>query len=47
MELPTFDGSNQISTIAWVQKMDAYLQLNPVEEGKAIKYATLSGGFME
>jgi hypothetical protein len=41
MELPTFDGSNHISVTTWVQKMDAYLQLNPIEEGKAIKFATL------
>jgi hypothetical protein len=41
MELPTFDGSNQISATAWVQKLDAYLQLNTMEEGNAIKFATL------
>jgi hypothetical protein len=54
MELLTFDGSKHIFATAWVQKMDAYLQLNPMEEGKAIKFATLylmgkhmNGGFME
>jgi hypothetical protein len=41
MEMPHFDGSNQISAKAWVQKMDAFLQLNPMEEEKAIKFATL------
>ena len=41
MEFPTFGGSNQISATIWVQKMDAYLQLNPMEEGNDIKYATL------
>jgi hypothetical protein len=41
MELPHFDGSSQISTKYWVKKMDAYLQLNPMEEEKAIKFATL------
>jgi len=40
MEMPTFDGSSQISTKAWVQKLDAFLQLNSVEEGNAIKFAT-------
>jgi hypothetical protein len=41
MELPTFDGSNQISATTWVQKMDAYIQLNTMEEGNTIKFATL------
>jgi hypothetical protein len=41
MELPNFDGSEHISATAWVQKMDAYLQLNPIEEGKVIQFATL------
>jgi hypothetical protein len=41
MEMPTFDGTNHISAKAWVQKLDAYLQLNTMEEGNAIKYATL------
>jgi hypothetical protein len=41
MELPNFDGSEHISATTWVQKMDAYLQLNPMEEGKAIQFATL------
>jgi hypothetical protein len=40
-EFPTFNGSNQISTTTGVQKMDAYLQLNTMEEGNAIKFATL------
>jgi hypothetical protein len=41
MEIPHFDGSNKISAKAWVQKMDAFLQLNPMEEEKAIKFVTL------
>jgi hypothetical protein len=41
MELPTFDGSYHIYATSWVKKMDSYLQLNPMEEGKSIKYATL------
>jgi hypothetical protein len=54
MELPTFDRSYHISATTWVQKMDAYLQLNSMEEGKVIKYAIfylwekhMNGGFME
>jgi hypothetical protein len=41
MELPSFDGSDHIQVTTWVQKMDAYLQLNPMEESEAIKFATL------
>jgi hypothetical protein len=41
MEMPHFDGSSQISTKDWVQKMDAYRHLNPIEEEKAIKFAKL------
>jgi hypothetical protein len=41
MEMPTFDGTNQISATTWVQKLDAYLQLNSMEEANAIKYTTL------
>jgi hypothetical protein len=41
MEMPHFDGSSQISVKAWVQKMDSYLQMNAMEEEKAIKFATL------
>jgi hypothetical protein len=41
MELPTFDGSDHIQVTTWVQKMDAYLQLNPMEEREAIKFATI------
>jgi hypothetical protein len=41
MDLPTFDGSDHIQVTTWVQNMDAYLQLNPMEEREAIKFATL------
>jgi hypothetical protein len=41
MEIPTFDGTSQILVEAWVQKLDAYLQLNTMEEENAIKYTTL------
>jgi hypothetical protein len=41
MEMPHFDGSSHISAKDWVQKMDAFLQLNSMEEEKAIEFATL------
>jgi hypothetical protein len=41
MEIPPFDGTTKSSTKAWVQKLDAYLQLNPMMELDAIKFATL------
>jgi hypothetical protein len=41
MEIPTFDGSSKDSAKAWVQKLDAYLQLNPMMEMDAIKFSTL------
>jgi hypothetical protein len=41
MEIPTFDGSSRSTAQAWVQKLDAYLQLNPMRELDAIKFATI------
>jgi hypothetical protein len=41
MEIPPFDGTTKLSAKAWVQKLDAYLQLNPMVELDAIKFATL------
>jgi hypothetical protein len=41
MEIPPFDGAAKSSAKAWVQKLDAYLQLNPMMELDAIKFATL------
>jgi hypothetical protein len=41
MEIPTFDRSAKTFARAWVQKFDAYLQLNPMLEMDAIKFATL------
>jgi hypothetical protein len=40
MEIPPFDGIEKLSTKAWVQNLDAYLQLNPMVELDAIKFAT-------
>jgi hypothetical protein len=36
-----FDGATKSSAKAWVQKLDAYLQLNPMMEMDAIKFSTL------
>jgi len=41
MEIFPFDGTTKSSAKAWVQKLDAYLQLNPMMELDAIKFATL------
>jgi hypothetical protein len=41
MEIPTFDGSTRTNAQAWVQKLDAYLQLNPMRELDAIKFSTI------
>jgi hypothetical protein len=41
MEIPYFDGSAKMIAQAWVQKLDTYLQLNPMREIEAIKFATM------
>jgi len=41
MEIPYFDGSSNVTAQAWVQKLDTYLQLNPMREMDAIKFATM------
>ena len=41
LNIPSFDGSNKCTMRAWVQKIDAYFQLNPMREIEAIKDATL------
>jgi hypothetical protein len=41
IEIPYFDGYVKVSAQAWVQKMDTYLQLNPMREMDAIKFATM------
>jgi hypothetical protein len=41
MEIPYFDGSAKMTAQAWVQKLDTYLQLNPMREMEAIKFATM------
>lgn len=39
--LPHFDGSDNSSARAWIQKLDNYLALRPMEEEEAIKFAML------
>jgi hypothetical protein len=41
MEIPYFDGSSKVTAQAWVQKLYTYLQLNPMREIDAIKFATM------
>jgi hypothetical protein len=41
MEIPTFNGVAKYFAKAWVQKLYAYLQLNPMMEMDAIKFSTL------
>jgi hypothetical protein len=41
MEIPYFDGTNKMTTHAWVHKLDTYLQLNPMREVEAIKFSTM------
>ena len=41
IEIPYFDGSSKVTAQAWVQKLDTYLQLNPMREMDAIKFATM------
>jgi hypothetical protein len=39
--LPHYDGSDNSSACAWIQKLDNYLALRPMAEEEAIKFATL------
>ena len=41
IEIPYFDGMAKMTAQSWVQKMDTYLQLNPLREMEAIKFATM------
>jgi hypothetical protein len=41
MEIPYFDGSSKVTAESWVHKLDTYLQLNPMREMDAIKFATM------
>jgi hypothetical protein len=41
MEIPYFDGMDKMTAQAWVQKLDTYLQINPMREMEAIKFTTM------
>jgi hypothetical protein len=41
IEIPYFDGTAKMTAHAWVQKLDTYLQLKPMREMEAIKFATM------
>ena len=41
VSIPSFDGSSQMSTIAWLQKLSVYFQLDPMVEEDAFKIAIL------
>ena len=37
--IPSFDGSSNLSSSAWLQKLSVYFQLNPMVEEDALKMA--------
>lgn len=41
LSLPYFDASGKTTTRAWVQKVDTYLQLNPMTEEEAINLLSM------
>ena len=41
LTIPSFDGSSQISTSSWLQKLSVYFQLNPMVEEDALKMSIL------
>ena len=41
LSLPYYDALGKIITQAWVQKVDTYLQLNPMPKEEAIEYAAI------
>jgi hypothetical protein len=41
IEIPYFYGTTKMTAQAWVEKPDTYLQLNPMREMEAIKFATM------
>jgi hypothetical protein len=40
-EIPYFDGTTKMTAQTWVQKLETYLQLNPMREMEAIKFSTM------
>jgi hypothetical protein len=47
LSIPSYDGSSRYTARSWVQKLDTYLQLNPMTEVEAIKFATLHLDWMK
>jgi hypothetical protein len=41
IEIPYIDGLAKMTTQAWVQKLDTYMQLKPMREMEAIKFSTM------
>ena len=41
LTVPSFDGSSQMSSSAWLQKLSVYFQLNPMVEEDALKMAIM------
>jgi hypothetical protein len=41
LNIPTFDRSSRFLAQAWVQKINTYLNLNPMTESEAINFTTL------
>jgi hypothetical protein len=41
LTIPYFDGSSKCTSIAWVQNLDMYYNLNQMSKTKAINFATL------
>lgn len=41
MKMPMFDGGERISARAWLQKLQTYLSLNPMDEDKVVQFASL------
>jgi hypothetical protein len=39
--IPYFDGTTKMTAQGWVQKLDTYLQLNPMREMEAINFSTM------
>lgn len=41
INIPTFNGTGELSARSWVHKLDTFLALKPMEEEKAVQFATM------
>jgi len=41
LSIPSFDGSSNSTSSAWVHKLDTYFHLKPMTKAKEIKFSTL------